>query len=120
MQDRFNNTEITHPLNITGDQGIANLGEFYIRVLDSIGGVAQRVFSQVGRQDLVQLEFRGDTLPQGVSIILTQDEFDLNQFQFFLDRIVQSNTAVTADGNLQLIVQVIKNPRGGGRKKNLG
>lgn len=30
MRDRFNNTEITHPLNNTGDQGIANFGEFYI------------------------------------------------------------------------------------------
>ncbi|KAL7402253.1 hypothetical protein ABVT39_011957 [Epinephelus coioides] len=64
------------------------------------------VISQVEQQDAVQLELRGDTLPQGASCVVSGEEFDLTHLQSFLDRIVQSNTAVKTDSRLVFTVQL--------------
>lgn len=116
---RFNNVESSHPLNINITElhrGMADFGEFYVRVFTEMTQAVTNVISQVERQDAVQLELRGDTLPQGVSCVVSGEEFDLTHLQSFLDRIVQSNTAVKTDGNLVFTVQLVKNPRGGGQR----
>ncbi|KAL7385094.1 hypothetical protein ABVT39_015396 [Epinephelus coioides] len=64
----------------------------------------------------VPTQLRGDTLPQGASCVVSGEEFDLTHLQSFLDRIVQSNTAVKTNGNLVFTVQLVKNPRGGGQR----
>nr|XP_033484741.1 uncharacterized protein LOC117258211 isoform X1 [Epinephelus lanceolatus]XP_033484743.1 uncharacterized protein LOC117258211 isoform X1 [Epinephelus lanceolatus] len=119
---RFNNVESSHPLNVNITelhQGTADFGEFYVRVFTEMAQAVTNVISQVERQDLVQLELRGNTLPQGASSVVSGEEFDLTHLQSFLDRIVQSNTAVKTDGNLVFTVQLVKNPRGGGRRRLL-
>ncbi|KAL7402159.1 hypothetical protein ABVT39_010670 [Epinephelus coioides] len=97
---RFNNVESSHPLNINVTElhrDTADFGEFYIRVFTETAQAVTNVISQVEQQDAVQLELRGDTLPQGVSCVVSGEEFDLTHLQSFLDRIVQSNTAVKTD-----------------------
>lgn len=116
---RFNNVESSHPLNINITKlhrGTADFGEFYVRVFTEMAQAVTNVISQVERQDAVQHELRGDTLPQGASCIMSGEEFDLTHLQSFLDRIVQSNMAVKTDGNLVFTVQLVKNPLGGGRR----
>ncbi|XP_049421777.1 uncharacterized protein LOC125882122 isoform X1 [Epinephelus fuscoguttatus] len=116
---RFNNVESSHPLNINITElhrGTADFGEFYVRVFTEMAQAVTKVISQVERQDAVQLELRGDTLPQGTSCVVSGEEFDLTHLKSFLDRIVQSNMAVKTDGNLVFTVQLVKNPRGGGRR----
>ncbi|XP_049424845.1 uncharacterized protein LOC125884096 [Epinephelus fuscoguttatus] len=119
MRPRFNSVESSHLLNINITElhrGTADFGEFYVRVFTEMAQAVTNVISQVKRQDAVQLELRGNTLPQGVSCVVSGEEFDLTHLQSFLDRIVQSNTAVKTDGNLVFTVQLVKNPRGGGRR----
>ncbi|KAL7378061.1 hypothetical protein ABVT39_007920 [Epinephelus coioides] len=116
---RFNNVESSPLLNVNVTElhrGTADFGEFYVRVFTEMAQAMTNVISQVERQDAVQLELRGDTLPQGASCVVRGEEFDLTHLQSFLDRIVQSNTAVKTDGNLVFTIQLVKNPRGGGRR----
>ena len=52
-----------------------------------------------------------------VSLILPNGEADLEQFIALLERLVQSNLAVIADRTLELVVQIIRQPQGGGGQR---
>ncbi|MCJ8743447.1 hypothetical protein PDJAM_G00094140, partial [Pangasius djambal] len=68
--------------------------------------------------DLVQLSVKGENVRIHASVVADgTGENILPVFEDMLDRIVQSNTGVVASKRLDLIVQVVRNPRGGGKRK---
>ena len=51
------------------------------------------------------------------AILNASDDNNLNDFEEALFNAVQSNWAVMSDSNLELVVQIVQSPRGGGEKR---
>ena len=88
---------------------------FYVMILDTLNELLDRARDYGEPRDVLQLESCGD-LHSTVSLILPNDEANLEQFIALLERLVQSNVSVRADRNLDLVVQII---RGGGQRRKL-
>jgi len=80
--------------------------------------VAETARSHARCNDVVQLELVGENISQHVTVSVT-DESDLilKAFLDFLDELTQSNAQIASDTNLELILQVVRNPTGGTKRK---
>lgn len=81
----------------------------------SVNELSERAFSHARRHDVVQIELRGEHLQSNISTILEGDA-NLSDFENLRLRTVQSNWAVMTESELEVVVQVIHNPRGGGKR----
>jgi hypothetical protein len=86
-------------------------------ILDTLNDLLDTARDYGEPRDVLQLEICGDSLHNTVSIILPNGEADLEQFIALLDRLVQSNLAIIADRTLELVVQIIRQPQGGGGQR---
>jgi hypothetical protein len=86
-------------------------------ILDTLNELLERARDYGEPRDVLQLEICGDCLYNTVSLILTNGEADLEQFIALLERLVQSNVSVIADRTLELVVQIIGQPQGGGGQR---
>lgn len=118
-RDRFNNVEIRQILNFPAPSGMPDYGEFYGSVMGTAQDLCDRIFSQAQAQDIIQMELRGQHFSKSVSRLArtNDDDTGLATFQNLLDELVQSNMSLMTDQDLELAVQLIRNPRGSGRKK---
>ncbi|KAM3592547.1 uncharacterized protein V6R79_021105 [Siganus canaliculatus] len=117
-RDEFNNTEIHQFLNLPPPQAIPDYAEFYGNVMAAVQHLTDRVLSHSERHVVIQLELRRQNLQNNVAVVIDNDAgADLTAFQALLDQVVQSNMAVMTDPLLELIVQIIHNPGGGGKRE---
>jgi hypothetical protein len=86
-------------------------------ILDTLNALLDRARDYGKPRDVLQLEICGDSLHNTVSLILPNGEADREQFISLLERLVQSNVSVIADRTLELVVQIIRQPLGGQRRK---
>ncbi|KAK2863533.1 hypothetical protein Q5P01_003066 [Channa striata] len=114
---RFNNFEIRRLLNINQTDEEVSYGHFYGSVLGGVADIVEEALNRCNAGDLLQLEIRGEMIRSEASVIVPVSAgMDLTQFQDLLDRTIQSNFAVLTDPRLELVVQVVQNPRGGTKR----
>lgn len=121
-REQFNNFEIRRVFNIPSPDDAANLAQFYLDVWDNFVDLADRVRPEVSRNDRVQLEIISEHVRNHV--VFDVDESAENivpAFEDLLARLIQSNGAIVVGSPLEIVVQVIRNPRGGGNdpRKNI-
>nr|XP_054598776.1 uncharacterized protein LOC129163854 [Nothobranchius furzeri]XP_054598778.1 uncharacterized protein LOC129163854 [Nothobranchius furzeri] len=109
----FNQREIRERVSF---QAINDPAEFYINLMEILNRFAERG-SQIARpNDRVQFEI--NTLHTTHHVNFNYDGSNmLNQLQYLLDLLVQSNEALEADNEFNFRLQVINNPSGGGKRK---
>lgn len=116
--DRFNTLVMRRRLTLHRKGNVANIATFYQNVMGVIRGLASEVESQASRDDAIQLEVVGENVRDCVSVTNNaQGSNILPAFEGLLDRIVQSNNNIAADEGVELIVHIVRNPRGGGKRK---
>ncbi|CAI5679595.1 unnamed protein product [Oreochromis niloticus] len=120
-REQFNNFEIRRVFNIPSQDDAADLAQFYLDVRDNFVDLADRVRPEVSRNDRVQLEIISEHAQKHA--VFNGDDRGENivpAFENLLARLIQSNGAIVVGSPLEIVVQVIRNPRGGGnnpRKK---
>jgi len=63
-----------------------------------------------------RLELVGENISQHITVSVTdEDNVILNVCLDFLDALTQSNAELFSDSNLELVLQVVKKPTGGGK-----
>jgi hypothetical protein len=116
-RNQLNNTEIRQFFNFAWVNQNLDYAVFYVMILDTLNELLERARDYGEPRDVLQLEICGDCLYNTVSLILTNGEADLEQFMALLERLVQSNVSVIADRTLELVVQIIGQPQGGGGQR---
>nr|XP_061780265.1 uncharacterized protein LOC133571794 [Nerophis lumbriciformis] len=114
----FNNVELKSVLPFPQNSGVTDYATFYRRVMGNLENLTNRVVEEARPNDIVQLEFIGDRARKHASFTFQNDGGEvMNAFQNVLDLLVQSNAEIMNDDEIQVVVQVIHNPRGGVRRK---
>ncbi|GLD70775.1 uncharacterized protein AKAME5_002209300 [Lates japonicus] len=112
--NRFNTLRMRRTFAVPTPGNVPNIATFYRDVIGIIQELADEARSQARRNDVIQLEVVGENVRNHVAVTVDdQGENILPAFEELLDRIVQSNSNIAADENIELIVQVAQNPRGG-------
>ncbi|KAB5567811.1 hypothetical protein PHYPO_G00237130, partial [Pangasianodon hypophthalmus] len=107
-----------HVLAIPPPGDEPDIATFYQNVIGLIRELVDDARAVAGRGDLVQLSVEGENVSVHASVVADgTGENILPVFEDTLDRLVQSNTGVVANERVDLIVQVVRNPRGGGKRK---
>ncbi len=71
-----------------------------------------------GENGFMNVSLHGESLPTDINAVLTPDNnHDVNTFIDQIERTVQSNADVGCDSALQLCVSVVRNRKGGVRRK---
>jgi len=116
----FNNIELSRSLVLPRPSAEADYTSYHGSMMVSVHDMLDEAFSLAEREDLVQIELRGEQLQGNVSAILSANhDSNLNDFDEALFNAVQSNWAVMADSDLELMVQIVHSPRGGGGEKRM-
>ncbi|KAL3976503.1 olfactory receptor [Sarotherodon galilaeus] len=114
-REQFNNFEIRRVFNIPSPDDAADLAQFYLDVRDNFVDLADRVRPEVSHNDRVQLEIISEhARNHAVFIVGESAENIVPAFEDLLPRLIQSNGAIVVGSPLEIVVQVIRNPRGGG------
>nr|DAC81317.1 TPA_asm: PolB [Larimichthys croaker adintovirus] len=118
-RDRFNNLELRRVFTVPPARNIPDLAQFYDDVMLILREMAGTVRAQVGRNDVIQLELIGENVQNHVSVVVEDEHGDaiLPAFEGLLERLVQSNAEIASDARLELVVQVVHDPRGGVKRK---
>ncbi|XP_036820429.1 uncharacterized protein LOC110515264 [Oncorhynchus mykiss] len=116
-RNKFNNTEIRQFFNFLWVNQNLDYALFYMMITDTLNDLLETARDYGEPRDVLQLELCGDSLHNTVSLILPNGEADLEQFTALLERLVQSNFAIIADRTLELVVQIIRQPQGGGGQR---
>lgn len=116
-RNKFSNTEIRQFFNFTWVNQNLDYAVFYVMILDTLNELLERARDYGEPRDVLQLEICGDSMQNTVSLILPNGEADLEQFIALLERLVQSNLSIIADRSLELVVQIIRQPLGGGGRE---
>ncbi|XP_034059040.1 uncharacterized protein LOC117537788 isoform X1 [Gymnodraco acuticeps] len=117
----FNNTELRQSLVLPPpNNDEADFTSYYGVLMNNVQDMVNDAFSRADREDIVQVELRGEQLQANVSAILNANDDNLADFEEALFNAVQSNLEVMADSNLELVVQIVQSPRGGGAKRLAG
>ncbi|XP_072572595.1 uncharacterized protein [Paramormyrops kingsleyae] len=116
---RFNNVQIRRILNIPRPRNEGNFREYYENVIEGFQNIVNEAIPYAAWGAYIQVTLRGDFLNDELSQIVRYGEGELTDFQQLLDRLVQSNQEILNDSNLEVIVDVINIPRGGGNKRKL-
>ncbi|TKS88168.1 hypothetical protein D9C73_023402 [Collichthys lucidus] len=118
-RERFNNLELRRVFTVPPARNIPDLAQFYDDVMLILREMADAVRAQVGRNDVIQLELFGENVQNHVSVVVEDEHGDaiLPAFEGLLERLVQSNAEIASDARLELVVQVVHDPRGGVKRK---
>mgnify|MGYP001360620938 CR=1 FL=1 len=89
---------------VSPPRNIPNLAQFY---------------DDVRRHDVIQLELIGENVQNHVAVAVEDESGDaiLPAFEGLLEQLVQSNADIASDARLELVVQVVHDPRGGVKRK---
>lgn len=88
--------------------------------MESLHYLAEWAKSRARHSDVIQLELKGQNEHSHISVIIgDEDDTVLPAFQGLVDHLVQPNMSLMTDSSLELVIQVVQNPRGGVREKAL-
>ncbi|XP_039681980.1 uncharacterized protein LOC120575328 [Perca fluviatilis] len=120
-RDRFGNLEFRQTFKVPPIANVGDLAQFYEDVLNHFNALAERVRPEVRPNDLVQVEIIAENAQEHDIIQVGDTGVDFqNVFEGLLERLIQSNRELDADSPLEVVIQVVKNPRGGaGDKRKL-
>ncbi|KAF7644047.1 hypothetical protein LDENG_00228980 [Lucifuga dentata] len=81
--------------------------------------LADAIRAEARCNDVVQLELIGENIQNHVSITINDEDDDaiLPAFEGLLELLVQSNADIALDARLELIIEVVCNPRGGVKRR---
>ncbi|XP_048849493.1 uncharacterized protein LOC125719075 [Brienomyrus brachyistius] len=116
---RFNNVQIRRILNIPRPRNEGNFREYYENVIEGFQNIVNEAIPYAAWGAYIQVTLRADFLNDELSQIVRYGVGELTDLQQLLDRLVQSNQEILNDSNLEVIVDVINIPRGGGNKRKL-
>ncbi|XP_036002595.1 uncharacterized protein LOC118565752 isoform X1 [Fundulus heteroclitus] len=120
QRERFNVTEIRRPFSVTASRPgeIPNPAEFYTQVYHLLTELADSVTRSASRNDVVQLELSGEGFSRH-TVVQVNDDGDsvLPAFLEFLDELTQSNEELPGPENLEIVLQIVRNPHGGAKRK---
>ncbi|XP_061764740.1 uncharacterized protein LOC133557872 isoform X1 [Nerophis ophidion] len=117
-RETFNNIQLSSVLTFPQNNDVTDYATFYRGVLGSLKKLTQMVTKEARPGDIIQLELSGESANQHTSFTFRNDAGAvMNAFQDVLDLLVQSNVEILNDEEIQVMVQVIHNPRGGVRRK---
>ena len=119
-RERYNNFEIrrsfTVPRPCPGT--MPDIYEFYKAVTRNLTELAESARSLARSNDIMQLEFVSEDISRHITVPVTDEEnVILDAFLDFSDQLVQSNVELPSNTNMELILQVVKNPTGGSKRK---
>ncbi|XP_048861419.1 uncharacterized protein LOC125728567 [Brienomyrus brachyistius] len=114
---RFNNVQIRRILNIPRPRNEGNFREYYENVIEGFQNIVNEAIPYAVWGAYIQVTLRADFLNDELSQIVRYGVGELTDLQQLLDRLVQSNQEILNDSNLEVIVDVINIPRGGGGNK---
>lgn len=115
----FGNIEIRQFLNLSPPRG-TDYASFYSHVVDEFQNAVERAAVLAGPRDIIQVEVRGESLQNNISMIRRDGAENLEQFQPLLDQLVQSNSEISMDHSLEVVIQIVRNQAGGmGQKRKL-
>ncbi|KAF7658101.1 hypothetical protein LDENG_00017440 [Lucifuga dentata] len=108
-----------HVFTVPPPRNLPDLTQFYEDVLQILRDLADAVRRDTRLNDVVQLELIGENVQNHVSVTINDEDDDtiFPAFEGLLERLVQSNTEIASDARLELVVQVVRNPRGGVKRK---
>ncbi|XP_047669122.1 uncharacterized protein LOC125141154 [Tachysurus fulvidraco] len=109
----FNNTEIIRRVNFSSIANVNSFAEFYNYVLEILNSVIEVANEMISPKDYVTVEIRGVTLNVSSHIQLVNGAIDLQSFLTMLENTIQSNRDIFTDKSLELVVQIVRPPRGG-------
>ncbi|XP_051800711.1 uncharacterized protein LOC127532721 isoform X1 [Acanthochromis polyacanthus] len=116
--DRFNTVVMRRAFTVPEPAAEPNLAQFYSDVMGIIHRLSLEAELHARRNDIIQLEVVGENVRDHVSVVVADQGGNvLPAFEGLLDRLVQSNNSIVADENVEFVVQVVRNPRGGGKRK---
>ncbi|XP_035981580.1 uncharacterized protein LOC118556952 [Fundulus heteroclitus] len=119
-REGFNVTEIRRPFNVIASRAgdAPNPAEFYTQVYHILTELAESAARLASRSDIIQLELSGEGFSHH-AVVQVNDERDsiLPAFLEFLEELTQSNAELPDPNNLEMIVQVVRNPHGGVKRK---
>ena len=120
-RDRFGNLEFRQTFKVPPIANVGDLAQFYEDVLNHFNALAERVRPEVRPNDIVQVEIIAENAQEHDIIQVGDTGVDFqNVFEGLLERLIQSNRELDADSPLEVVIQVVKNPRGGaGDKRKL-
>ncbi|KAF7646309.1 hypothetical protein LDENG_00190110 [Lucifuga dentata] len=118
-RNHFNNLEMRRVFTIPPPRNIPDLTQFYEDVLQILRDLADAVKTEARRNDVVQLELIGENVQNHVSVTISDEDDDaiLPAFEGLLERLVQSNADIASDTRLELVVQVVRKPKGGVKRR---
>ncbi|XP_034086596.1 uncharacterized protein LOC117555742 [Gymnodraco acuticeps] len=110
----FGNIEMRQSLVLPPIGGEADFGVYFQGLMNNVHNMRAHAFARAEREDIIQIELRGEELRFNVSAILNGPDDNLDDFEEGLFKAMQSNIMVMAEGNMELVVQIVQAPRGGG------
>ncbi|XP_013871527.1 uncharacterized protein LOC106522867 [Austrofundulus limnaeus] len=117
-RERFNNHEIRQRVFIPRSDNAPNLAEYYTNVMSIMSNLTDRVESLSRRNDLIQIELSGENVSHNVTFHVDENPSNiLSEFTEFLDHLIQSDGQIDSENDLEFIIQIVKNPRGGIKRK---
>lgn len=113
----FNTDKLRRTLTVSSLGDVPDIARFYTDVMGQIHELADETRLRAERNDVVQLEVVGENVRDYITVTVDEDgENIFPAFENLLDRLVQSNNSIVANESLEFIVQVVQNPRGGGKR----
>lgn len=117
-RDKFNTVEIRQELIPPSNDRPTDFSVFYNDVMVNIERQVDNVLTIATPGDIIQIELIGPDIRQHDILQAGDAPEDIHQgFQNLFDRAVQSNTEILCDSSLELVVKIVKDKRGGARRK---
>ncbi|XP_007542613.1 uncharacterized protein LOC103131014 isoform X1 [Poecilia formosa] len=118
-RERFNNVELRRPFRIPPacEDSVPDLASYYVEIMNHLVELADNAGSLARRNDVVQLELVGDNFSRHLNIHVSNDDDIQTALMDFLDELVQSNAELPSHGELEFILQIVRDPSGGVKGK---
>ncbi|XP_016522646.1 uncharacterized protein LOC103132114 [Poecilia formosa] len=119
-RERFNNVELRRPFRIPPacEDSVPDLASYYVEIVNHLIELADNAGLLARRNYVFQLELVGDNFSRHLNIRVTDDDDGIQTaFMDFADELAQSNAELPADGDLEFVLQIVRDPSGGVKRK---
>ncbi|XP_057711360.1 uncharacterized protein LOC130928654 [Corythoichthys intestinalis] len=118
VRPKFNNIELRQILTPSRVADSPDFVSFYNDIMENVQRQTDHVVAITQPGDIIQIEVVGDNVQQHVVLNATDDpEIILHGFHNVIDRLVQSNYQILCNTELEMVVNIVKDQRGGVRRK---
>ncbi|XP_076840973.1 uncharacterized protein LOC143485425 isoform X1 [Brachyhypopomus gauderio] len=113
-REKFNNTEIRRKVNFSSLEDISSFSDFHNHVLGIIDEMVDVAREAVEPNDVMIFQIHGPNLSISEPIEVTSEGVALDSFLSPLEKAMQSNHEVLMSDAVDLVIQLVHAPRGGG------